>query len=152
MIALASAGCSVVRIADSGYAPWVREGGPRPVGASESLLMYFEYVRKLPSVELAKEHDSVRQLYANSNTDFVRVRYAMLLSIPGTAFSDDARAIEALDPLLKNADAGLHTLAFILSAQIQEQRREQGLQQKLDALKSLEKNLIERDPGAIRRR
>lgn len=94
----------------------------------------------------------MRQLYANSNSDFVRVRYAMLLSVPGAAFSDEARAIEVLDPLLKNADAGLHTLVFMLSAQVQEQRRGQGLQQKLEALKSLEKNLIERDPGALRRR
>jgi hypothetical protein len=39
-----------------------------------------------------------------------------------------------------------------LSAQIQEQRRAQGMQQKLEALKSLEKNLIERDPGTMRRR
>lgn len=155
MIALASmlsAGCSVLHIADSSHAPWVREGGPRPSGENESLLMYFEYVRKLPSAELAKEHDAVRQLYANSSSDFVRVRYAMLLSVPGAAFSDDARAIEVLVPLLKYADASLHTLAFVLSTQIQEQRRALGLQQKLDALKSLEKSLIERDPGAIRRR
>ena len=152
MIALASAGCSTVRIADFANVPWVRDGGPRPVGDRESLLMYFEYVRKLSAGELAKEHDAVRQLVANANSNFVRVRYAMLLSVPGTAFSDDARALEVIDPLLKNADTGLHNIAFMLSAHIQEQRRSQGLQQKLDALKSLDKTLIERDPGAARRR
>jgi hypothetical protein len=94
----------------------------------------------------------VRLLFANSNSDLMRVRYAMLLSVAGAPFNDDTRAVEMLDPLLKNAEGGLHTLAFLLSAQIQEQRRGQGLQQKLDALKALEKNLIERDPGALKRR
>ena len=152
LMSLLIGGCAALRTATIGHEPWVRQGGPGPSGDSESLLMYFEYVHKLPSAELAKEHDAVRQLYANSSSDFVRVRYAMLLSVPGAAFSDDARALEALDPLVRNADAALHNLAVMVSAQIQEQRRGQGLQQKLDALKSLEKNLIERDQGGAARR
>jgi hypothetical protein len=122
----------------------VRTGGPRPVSDSESLLRYFEYVRKLSAAELAKEHDTARQLYARTLSDFNRVRYAMVLSVPGSAFNDDARALEALEPLLKNLEAALHNLAFVVSAQIQEQQRGRGLQQKLEALKSLEKSLIER--------
>ena len=152
LAALLNSGCSVLRTPDFGREPWVREGGLFPSGDNASLLMYFEYVRKLPPAELAKEHETVRQLYANANSDFVRVRYAMLLSVPGTAASDDARALEVLDPVLKNSGGGLHALAFVLSAQIQEQKRGQALQQKLDALMSLEKSLIERDPGATKRR
>lgn len=146
LMSLLTAGCGVLRSVEPGAAPdpWVRTGGPRPVSDSESLLMYFEYVRKLSAADLAKEHDTARQLYARTHSDFNRVRYAMLLSVPGSAFSDDARALEALEPLLKNRDAALHNLAFVVSAQIQEQRRGQGLQQKLEALKSLEKSLIER--------
>ena len=150
---LLTAGCAVLRGLETGGEPWVRTDGPRPSSDNESLLMYFGYVRKLPSAELVREHDTLRQTYAKSQSDFARVRYAMLLSVPGTPFNDDARALEALEPLLKNPDAALHGLAFIVSAQIQEQRRGQGLQHKLDALKSLEKNLIERDQGgAVRRR
>ena len=156
LLALATmlaAGCGVLRVLETGSEPWVRADGRRPASDSESLLMYFEYARKLPTAELAKEHDAVRHLYANSRSDFNRVRYAMLLSISGAAFNDDARALEALEPLLRNPDAALHNLAFMMSAQIQEQRRGQGLQHKLDALKSLEKSLIERGPGgAVRRR
>lgn len=146
LMSLLTAGCGVLRSVEPGAAPepCVRTGGPRPVSDSESLLMYFEYVRKLSAADLAKEHDTARQLYARTHSDFNRVRYAMLLSVPGSAFSDDARALEALEPLLKNLDAALHNLAFVVSAQIQEQRRGQGLQQKLEALKSLEKSLIER--------
>jgi hypothetical protein len=145
-ISLVTAGCGVLRDLAPGAAPepWVRTGGPRPISDSESLLMYFEYVRRLSAAELAKEHDTMRQLHARTPTDFSRVRYAMVLSVPGSAFSDDARALDALEPLLKNPDAALHNVAFMVSAQIQEQRRGRGLQQKLDALKSLEKSLIER--------
>jgi hypothetical protein len=124
----------------------------RPASDNDKLVAYYEHVRKLAPAELTKEHDAVRALYANANSDFVRVRYAMLLSVPGAAFSDDARALEALEPLLKSPGAALHSLAFMVSAQIQEQRRGQGLQQKLEALKSLEKSLSERDPGAGKKR
>ncbi len=152
LMLLLTTGCGVLRSVEPGAAPepgvapepWVRTGSPRPVSDSESLLMYFEYVRKLSAADLAKEHDAARRLYARARSDFNRVRYAILLSVPGSGFSDDARALEALDPLLKNLDAALHNLAFVVGAQIQEQRRGQGLQQKLDALMSLEKSLIER--------
>lgn len=158
LVSLLTAGCGVLRSVEpeatpepeaapepgAASEPGVRTVGPRPVSDSESLLMYFEHVRKLSAAELAKEYETVRRLYARAHSDFNRVRYAMLLSVPGSAFSDDARALEALEPLLKNLDAALHNLAFVVSAQIQEQRRGQGLQQKLEALKSLEKSLIER--------
>ena len=152
LISLLAAGCGGLRgpQVDPAVEPWVRADGPRPASDGESLLMYFGYARKLQSPELAKEHDTVRQLYAASRTDVNRVRYAMLLSIAGTGFNDDARALEALEPLLKNQNAALHSLAFMVSAQIQEQRRGQGLQQKLEALRLLEKNLIERE-GAKRK-
>jgi hypothetical protein len=152
LIVLAGTGCSVLRGPDAGPEPKVRTGVARPASDVAYLLVYFEYVHKLPAADLAKEYDAVRLLSANSHADIMRVRYAMLLSVPGTPFNDDTRAVEMLEPLLKNAEGSLHTLAYLLSAQIQEQRRGQGLQQKLEALKALEKNLIERDPGALKRR
>jgi len=144
LAALLSASCADLRGLQSGGEPWVKSGGPRPASDSESLMMYFEYVRKLPGPELAKEHETVLRSYAGSHSDFNRVRYAMLLGMPGAPFSDDARALEEIDPLVKNPDAPLHGVAYLLSRQIQEQHDGQALQSKLDALKSLEKNLIER--------
>jgi len=56
----------------------------------------------------------------------------------------------------KNQRAPLHGLAFLLAAQIQEQKRLDGnvqdLQHKLDALKSLERSLSERDQSNVRKR
>ncbi len=152
LAALLAAGCGMLRSVETGGERWVGADGPRPASDSERLLIYFGYVRKLSAAGLAKEYDATRQHHAQTASDFNRVRYAMLLSVPGAAFRDDARALEALEPLLTKPDAVLHSLAFMVSAQIQEQRRAQGLHQKLEALKSLEKSLIERDPGALRRR
>jgi hypothetical protein len=114
------------------------------VSDSETLLTYVDHVRKLPAAEFAKELDTVRKLYARARTEMIRMRYAILLSAPAAGPGEDARAMELLDPLLKSADAGVRALATLLSAQIQEQRRAQGLQQKLDALMSLDKSMIER--------
>ena len=93
----------------------------------------------------------------------------MALATPGSAASDDARALELLDPLAKTPGASLHALAFLMSAYIQEQRRltaqvnglqqnvqglqqnVHGLQQKLDAIKSLERNLSGRGEAPRRR-
>jgi hypothetical protein len=115
-----------------------------PVSDSETLLTYVDHVRKLPAAEFAKELDTVRKLYARARTETNRMRYAILLSAPAAGAGEDSRAMELLDPLLKSADAGVRALATLLIAQIQEQRRAQGLQQKLDALMSLDKSMIER--------
>jgi hypothetical protein len=73
----------------------------------------------------------------------------MVLSQPNAAFADDGRALELLDPVAKNPGARLQGLAQLLSSNLQEQKKlnasVQGLQLKLDALKSLERNLIERN-------
>lgn len=122
---------------------------PPPTAAdAESLLRYYQHIRRIGPAELAREHEAARHAFARSRGDYNRVRLAMLLSIPGTAFADDARALELLDPLTKNPNGSLHGLAFLLAAQLQERRRleasAQSLQQKLDALRSLERSLIER--------
>ena len=76
------------------------------------------------------------------------MRLALLFSLPGTALSDEQRALELLDPVARNPGGQLHGLAVLLAANLQERKRldanTQGLQQKLDALRSLERSMIER--------
>jgi hypothetical protein len=143
------AGCGVLRIAEPlEPAPWVQPGAPRPASDAESLLLYFQHIRTLSGADLSREHDAARQAYARARTDFNRVRLAMVLSLPGTAFNDDARALGLLDTVAKHDGGRLQGLAALLGAHLQEQQRlavnAQGLQQKLDALKSLERSMIER--------
>lgn len=142
-------GCGVLRIAEPlEPAPWVQAGTPQPASDAESLLLYFQHIRKLSGAEVSREHEAARAAYARARTDFNRVRLAMVLSLPGTAFYDDARAFDLCDTVAKHDGGRLQGLALLLGSHLQEQRRltasAQELQQKLDALKSLERSMIER--------
>ena len=118
----------------------------------ERLLSYFERLKRLPGGELAKEHEATRLAYGRAASDFNRISYAMTLCLPGASFNDDARALELLNPLIKKSEGNLCLLVVLLTTFIQERRRLGGdlaaVQQKLDALKSLERTLIERDQNS----
>jgi hypothetical protein len=146
----ALAGCSILRGMESQEpAPWVQAGASRPATDAENLLLYYEHVRKLAAADLNREHDAARQVYTRSRSDYSRVRFAMVLSLPNTAVSDEGRALELLEPVSKNQGSSLHGLAYLLASHLQERKRldanAQGLQQKLDALRSLERSMIERN-------
>jgi len=121
---------------------------PRRLSDAELLLAYHARLRRLPAPEFAREHDAARQAAGKSPSDYNRVRLAMVVSLPGTPFQDPARALGLLEPVARNAQGELSPLAALLAAQIEERRRleagAQALQQKLDALRSLERSLIER--------
>ncbi|HZM46458.1 MAG TPA: hypothetical protein VFC14_16595 [Burkholderiales bacterium] len=124
--------------------------GPQPRQASEAenLISYFAQLRKLPGSELAREHDAARQAYGRARSDYNGVRLAMVMALPNTPFADEPRALDLLEPIARNTEGRLSSLAVMLVSQIQERRRldanAQALQQKLDALKSLERSLIDR--------
>ena len=143
---------------------------PQIARASEvdTLIADFERMRRMSQPELARENELARQAFNQSRSDAARVRLAMTLGTPGGPGSE--AALELLDPLVKNAAAPLHGLAFLLASYIQESRRlalqlqglqqnvqglqqnVQALQQKLDALRTLERSLTEREAGGARRR
>lgn len=141
------------------------------VSEVEILLGEFQRLRRLPPAELAREQETARIAFNQSRSDVARVRLAMAIGVPGGPMSEEQRALELLDPLVKTPGAQLHSLAFMMTSYLQEQRRLalqlhgaqqnlqgmqqnlQALQQKLDALKTLERSLSERgEPGAPRRR
>jgi hypothetical protein len=120
----------------------------RPVSESENLLGYYHSLRGLSAADLGKEHELARQAYARARTDYNRVRYAMVLTVPSSTFHDDARALEMLEPVARNPAGQLQPLASLLAGHLQERKKldanAQALQQKLDALRSLERSMIER--------
>ena len=147
--AVLATGCAILPGIDTREpAPWVQAGGPQPASDVESLVLYFQHIRKLPAADLGREYDTARQAYNRGRSDFNRVRFAMMLSLPNTAFNDDGRALDVLEPVARNANGRLQGLALMMSSHLQEHKRlsasVQGMQQKLDALKSLERSLIER--------
>jgi len=126
----------------------VQTVSPRRTSDVENLVAYYQQVRRLAPVEFGREHEAARQAYLSSRSDYNRVRLALLLSQPGTAFLDESRALELLDPVARNPSAQLNGLATLLTANLQERKRldasAQGLQHKLDALRALERSMLEK--------
>jgi hypothetical protein len=127
-----------------------------PVVELERLLDYFRALRRLSAAELAREYENARSTFLRTRSDYDRVRLALLMSLPNTPFNDEARVLELLEPMLRSPGSMLQGLAALVHVMVQEQRRlEQNmgkLQEKLDALKSLERRLLEREkPGQTRR-
>lgn len=151
------------RIEPEGTSPRAETPGWVRLDEVERLLTYFEQIRKLPAADFARENEGARAAFTRTRSEFDRMRLAMLLSVPNTALSDDQRAAELLEPLVKNQNSSLRGLALVMSAHLQERRRlesgmqnlqqnVQGLQQKLDALMSLERSLIDREQGTPARK
>ena len=111
-------------------------------------LEYFMRVRQRSVRELRLEHDSLRKSFAGSRSDHDRVRLALLLSLPNAPFTDEAQALELLEPLTRDGVNEYQPLAQLLTMLLNEQRRRgnqaNALQQKLDRIMALEKELQQR--------
>ena len=102
--------------------------------------------------EQKRELAVATQTLARQKSDGVRLRLGMLQSLPA-AGSDDARALATLEPILKQGNGPTRMVAAVLVAQFgerqravrEEKRRAEDLQQKLDALKALERSLLGRE-------
>ena len=129
---------------------------PSALAEVERLLDYFRLLRRMTAADLVREYENARAGFARTRSEYDRVRLALLLTLPGTPFNDEARALELLEPMLRSPGSILQGLAVLIYVMAHEQRRlEQNigkLQEKLDALKSLERKLLEREkPGQTRR-
>lgn len=120
----------------------------RPISDVENLLLYYRHIGKLKEDQLTRELEISSRAYARERSDFNRVRLAMLLGLPNTALSDPARALELLESVAKNEGGEFSALAALLAVQLRDRQRldatAQDLQQKLDALQSLERSMMER--------
>lgn len=131
------------------------------------LLAYNQRIRALSGDELAAEYAAATQSLAKLKSDASRLRLAMLLSLPAAAFRDDGRAVALAEDVAgrKNPESNsLRPLALFIAATVNEQRRQEernqklsqrlqeeekradALQQKLDGLKAIEKNILNREP------
>jgi len=160
LLGLTLAGCETLRGPSGGTgepAPGVRADTSRSGGDAEALLLYFDQIKRLNASDLNKEFDAARQAYAKGNAEADRLRLALLLSLPGASFKDERKALELIEPMTKDTRAArtpTRAFADLLYAYIGEQRRlgatAQGLQDKLDALKSMERKLNERSDATGR--
>ena len=127
--------------------PWLRATGFRPASEAEQLLLYHDWLRRLPAAELAREADAIAHLASRTRSDFNRLRWALVLLVR----DDHARATDLAEIVSRNKDGSLRPLALLLLAQLSDTRQAQSqaasLQQKLEALKALEKSLGGREGG-----
>ncbi len=160
LVLLALAGCSVWRgmvQLDQPAAVVEVRGDPAEAGAA---LAYYSRVRRMAAPELLREQDAARRLLGraqtNSSKDSNRVRYALTLVAAGSSSRDDVRALELLEPVARNNGSALQGLALLMTTLLHEQRRIEGqaqsLQQKLDALLNLERNMTARDSTGAQKR
>jgi hypothetical protein len=102
--------------------------------------------------DLKRELVAANAALARTRSDANRIRVAMLLTLPAAGPPDDARALSLLDPIVGrtgNASA-MKQIAALLYAQItersrtvrEEQRRTAAAQEKLDALRAVERTLL----------
>ncbi len=125
------------------------------------LLVQSEGVRRMAAGEAAKELEQARQSFARAKTDYNRLLYALLLLQPNTGAADDAKAAGLLEPMVKERVSGNGMRAFATFVYLQiaenrkleermrdEQKRADSLQEKLDALKEVEKSLIDREQSS----
>lgn len=156
LLPLLLAGCEALQPVDPGRSTVpVTEETRGEASEAAKALAYYAQVRQLPGPELAREHEAVRRALAKTRSDANRVRYALLLTLPGAPATEEPRVQELLEPVARNSDSALRGLALMMMAFLQEQRRletsAQGLQQKLDALMTLERNMT-RDGSGTRKR
>ncbi len=130
-----------------------------PDEQEQSLTLLLEMTRTVgvPADELRKEYAAAQTAFNKERTAINRLRYAWLAALLGPAAGDEARLQGLLEPLVAKgglaASHPLRPLVEVLLAQIaernrqlrEEQKRADALQQKLDALKAIEKQLLDRE-------
>lgn len=146
--------------------PTLGDDGPRSEApATQSLLNFAANLRTRNSVELSAELELLNRAYALRHTEDNRLRLAIFhATTPG---GDRTKALSLLDiPPSDSAGRGRnHPVAVLLIPLLQEnrrsedalsvnsqrlreeQKRSESLQQKLDAIREIEKKMIERTPA-----
>ena len=137
--------------------PVVVQVAPEPAKINEEAEEALAILNDLQKLVLATTDEQKRELnlatqaVTRQRSDLARLRLGMLQSLPANG-SDENRAIVTLEPLLKG-NGPVRSVAILILAQLgerqrtlrEEKRRAEDLQQKLDALKALERSLLGRE-------
>jgi TolA-binding protein len=163
MIRIVAAFSSAVALAGCTAFP-AAPGAPSARESHESrqvveLIGYTQKVAALQAEEQQRELNASSQIFTKDRGAYGRVRLALLLALPGTAFSDDAKAAGLLESLAgtgtsESPPGPMQQFAGLLHAQISERLREQRrtaqLKEQLEALKAVERKIIEREQARPR--
>lgn len=157
-VALAMGGCALFPGAapeppapDAASTPAVDYG--RENAEVAALLAYYQDLQAMPQEELRREYQNASQAFARERSELARLRLALLLCVPGTNWSDDARLLALLDgadsrkaPAASPRRHLVVLLQKLVAERQREQKRAEELQHKLDAMLAIERGLRERQP------
>lgn len=135
------------------------------IGQMEDLMQYYDSLRKLPATELGRVYDKVKQNFVQNKSDANRARLILLLILPNTSFRDINSALYLLNEWPRDAKpiTGLQSFRNLLTVLLteqqrlnqsvdelsqklkDEQKRVETLQNQIEAIKRMEKNLILRE-------
>jgi hypothetical protein len=131
-----------------------------PEDHEQSLALLVEMARAASASpeDLRKEFAAAQNTFNKEKSSVNRLRFAWISVLLGPASGDDARLSGLLEPLVAKSGGlaithPLRPVADVMLIQIaertrqvrEEQKRADALQQKLDALKAIEKQLLDRD-------
>ena len=159
--ALALAGCALL------------EPSPPPLPPVDGVIGEAVQASRAPAAEQKAALQRAEQAYKASPTSFNRLRLGTLLATLPDPLRDDARAAELVEPIADASDPGYGRFAALLASQIGERRRaareaerlareraqadkerdkrEEALKQQLDALRAIERGILEREERLRRR-
>jgi hypothetical protein len=149
------------------------EPPPPPVSPVDGVIGEAVHTSRAPVTEQRAALQRAEQAYKASPTSLNRLRLATLLATLPDPLRDDARAADLVEPIADATDPGLGRFAALLSSQIGERRRaareaeriarereradkerdkrEEALKQQLDALRGIERGILEREERLRRR-
>ena len=131
-----------------------------PEDQEQSLALLIEMARSANASpdDLRKDFVASQTAFNKDKSSVNRLRYAWISGLLGSAAGDDARLQGLLEPLVAKTGGfapthPLRPVADVMLAQLaertrqlkEEQKKADALQQKLDALKAIEKNLLDRE-------
>jgi len=152
-LSFALAGCANIWPGVVGDAPARDERESRQV---VELIGYAHRVAALQAEDQQRELNASSQNFSKDRGAYGRLRLALVLSLPGTPFCDEPKAAGLLEPMLaKDGAAGpMQQFAGLLYGQInervREQRRATQLKEQLDAMKDVERKIIEREQTRLK--
>ena len=150
-VGLLLAGCAALRNP-------ILPGGEPEERQVIQLIGYAQRVAAMTAEQQRREYGAGNQAFARDKDTNSRMRLALLLATPGASVHDAARAASLLEPIAANGEASspMRALARLLQAQLNEtaseQRRASQMREQLDALKEVERTLMERGQESQPRR
>lgn len=110
----------------------------------QMLLAYFQRMLSVSAEDLRKEFTAVSQVFGRDKAESARFKLALLMSIPGASFRDDARLVTLLDGSASRAlppESPRHQLLTLLARLTGERVRQVGVER--EGQKKIEADLKE---------